>query len=142
MNITHYTPFRDFETFLGNWSSPFDMDVFSGPEGRRWMPSVDIAETEKEFLVKVEVPEISKKDLEVEISNGMLTVKGERRRETKDEKHHRTERFYGKFERSFTLPENVREEDVVAEQEDGMLYIHLRKSDIDKAPRKLSIKNR
>jgi HSP20 family protein len=90
-----------------------------------WRPSVDITEEDKEFLIKVEIPEVKKEDLELEVDNGILIIKGERREHVKDEKRHRIERFYGNFERSFTLPENVREDGVSAKMDDGMLYIHL-----------------
>lgn len=140
MKLTRYTPFRDFEDFLSNWRSPFETGEFPGFTGTRWMPSVDITESDKEYLLKVEVPEVRKEDLHIEVVNGMLTIRGERREETEDRKLHRVERFYGTFERSFKLPEDVREENIKAEQKDGMLYLHLRKSDIGKTPRKLDIK--
>jgi HSP20 family protein len=142
MNITRYTPFRDFESFLSNWRSPFEAGDWEGLKGARWMPSVDIEETDKEFLLKVEVPEVKKEDLHIEVDHGVLTIRGERQeeKETENKKLHRVERFYGSFERSFTLPENVREENIEAEQKDGMLYLHLRKSDITRSPRKLDIR--
>lgn len=142
MNITRYTPFRDFENFLSNWRSPFEPAEWEGFRGGRWMPSVDIEETDKEFLLKVEVPGVKQDDLHIEVDHGVLTIRGERQEEkqTDEKKLHRIERFHGSFERSFTLPENVREENIEAERKDGMLYLHLRKSDITRSPRKLSIK--
>jgi HSP20 family protein len=140
MKLTRYTPFRDFEDFLSNWRSPLETGELPGFKGTRWMPSVDITESDKEYLLKVEVPEVNKEDLNVEVNDGMLTIRGERREETEDAKAHRIERFYGTFERSFKLPDNVREENISAEQKDGMLYLHLTKSDIGKTPRKLDIK--
>jgi HSP20 family protein len=139
MNITRYTPFRDFGNLLGNWRLPLEMDEFTGQEGR-WLPSVEISESDDQYLVKLEIPEVKKKDLEVEVADGMLTIRGERRMETTDQKKHRTERFYGSFERSFSLPDDVQEQDIAAEQKDGMLYISLRKSDLKKPARKLEIK--
>ena len=79
-------------------------------------------------------------DLHVQVNNGMLNISGERHHELEDKKLHRTERYFGHFERSFKLPENVREDTIRAEQKDGMLYIHLGKTEIESAPRKLEIK--
>lgn len=140
MNITKYSPFRDFENFLGNWRWPQDQGYGQLVGQGAWMPSVDITETDEEFLVKVEIPEVRKEDLDVEVNNGMLVIKGERREEKEDRKLHRTERFYGHFERSFSLPDNVREDNISAEQRDGMLYIHIGKTEIETSPRKLDIK--
>lgn len=140
MNITRYMPFRDLEDLMGNWHLPWDERELQFLGGKKWMPAVDIEELDKEFLLKIEVPEVEKKDLHIEIANGMLTVKGERREEKVDKKLHRKERFFGRFERSFALPENVREDNVSAEQKNGMLYIHLGKTEIGQAPRKLDIK--
>lgn len=140
MNITRYSPFRDFENFLGNRRLLQDEGPFNLTRRGGWTPSVDISETDDEFLVKVEIPEVKKEDLHVEVANGILTLKGERREVTEDKKLHRTERFYGSFERSFSLPDNVREDNINAEQKDGMLYIHLGKTEIEQTPLKLDIK--
>jgi HSP20 family protein len=139
MNIVRYTPFRGFENFMSNWHWPqVDNDQqLSGDV--QWSPSVDISESDDEFLIKVEIPEVRKEDLNVEVENGMLTVKGERHEETEDMKQHRMERFYGSFERRFSMPDNVREDSINAEQKDGMLYIHLGKTETKQAPRKLDI---
>jgi len=141
MRLARYTPFRDFENFLENWRWPLEGTDIGFVKHGDWMPSVDISETGKEFLVKVEIPEVAKDDVHVEVANGMLTIKGERReeKEVTGKKLHRKECFYGRFERSFSLPENVREDTITAEHKDGMLYIHLGKAEIEKAPRKLEI---
>jgi HSP20 family protein len=137
--LRQWTPFKDFEDFFANmhwprYESPMQTMIRSD-----WAPSVDISETDNEFLIKVEVPEIKKEDLHVDVNNGMLNISGERHHEMEDVKLHRTERFFGRFERSFRLPENVREDSIRAEQKNGMLYIHLGKTEIEPAPRKLEI---
>ena len=93
-----------------------------------WVPVAEITEDEKEFLVKLEVPEVKKKDMKVEVVNGNLCISGERKYEKKDKKLHRVERFYGSFERSFSLPDNVDPNTIKAESKDGVLSIHLAKS--------------
>ena len=134
------TPFRDFEDFFANLHWPRQENALQLMTGADWAPSVDISEADNEFLIKVEVPEVKKEDLQVQVNNGMLNISGERHHEMEDKKLHRTERFFGHFERSFKIPENVREDAIHAEQRDGMLYIHLGKAEIEPAPRKLDIK--
>lgn len=140
MNIVKRTPFRDFENFMSGWRWPWGEEGLELSSPMAWRPSVDITEEDKEFLIKVEIPEVRKEDLHVEVENGILNIKGERREELKDRKQHRTERFYGKFERSFTLPENVRDGGVSANMDDGMLYIHMAKTELPKSARKHEIK--
>lgn len=139
MNIVKRTPFRDFENFMSTWRWPWFEEEFDMPKAMGWRPSVDITESDKEFLIKAEVPEVKKEDLKVDVENGVLNIKGERREEIKDKKRHRTERFFGKFERSFTLPDNVREDGVKANMENGMLYIYLTKTELPQAAKKLEI---
>ena len=139
MKLAKRTPFRDFENFMTNWHLPWAHEGMDFTRQMAWQPSVDITEEDKEFLIKVEVPEVKKEDLNVEVENGVLMIKGERREELEDKKRHRIERFYGNFERSFTIPENVREDGVVANMEDGMLYIHLAKTEIPQTARKHQI---
>lgn len=138
--MREWTPFKDFEDFFANMQWPRHENAMQFMTRSDWAPAVDISESDNEFLIKVEVPEVDKEDLHVQVDNGMLNITGERNYEMEDRKLHRRERFYGHFERSFKLPENVKEESIRAEQKDGMLYIHLDKTEIEKAPRKLEIK--
>jgi HSP20 family protein len=140
MNITPYNPTRVFEDLLERFNWPMMRE--NGLEAMTkadWMPSVDISETDKEYLIKVEVPEVKKEDIKVQVDNDMLCISGERRDEKKDRKNHRVERFYGTFSRSFTLPDDVAEKDIEAEQRDGMLYLHLKKS-VQKQPKAVEVK--
>lgn len=95
-----------------------------------WIPAAEITEDDNEFLVKLEVPEIKKEDMKIELRNGTLCISGERKYEKKDKKLHRVERFYGSFERSFSLPMNVDSNSVKAESKDGVLSIHLQKTEV------------
>lgn len=94
-----------------------------------WSPIVDITEDEKEYLVKAEVPGLNKEEVKVTVEDGVLTICGERRaeKEEKTKKYHRIERSYGRFERSFALPENVDPAKVAAEHKDGLLQVRLPK---------------
>lgn len=95
-----------------------------------WYPLSDVLETDAEYYVKVELSEVNKRDVRVTIDNGMLFVQGERKEEPKgtDCRVHRLERPYGRFLRSFTLPDSVESARVKAEFKDGMLYVRLPKS--------------
>lgn len=129
MNMIRWNPFNEMDDFFKTYhramaKHPSQEGVLSAD----WSPSVDITEDDKEFLIKAELPEVKKEDISIDVHQGVVTLSGERKSETRDEKEHRIERFYGRFSRSFTLPENVNEADIKAENRDGMLYLHLPKS--------------
>ena len=99
------------------------------------VPSVNIRETEKEFLVELAAPGLDKKDFKIAIENGMLTISAEKKleKEEKEKEFTRKEFSYTNFSRSFMLPENVNEEKVEAHYENGLLKLQLLKKVIDKA---------
>ncbi|MGB1873625.1 MAG: Hsp20/alpha crystallin family protein [Akkermansiaceae bacterium] len=96
-----------------------------------WKPACDITEDEQEYLVTADLPEVKKDEVKVNIDNGVISISGERKtkseKKDKDKKYHRIERSYGSYQRSFRLPENVKEEGVKAEFKDGVLRVHLPK---------------
>ena len=94
-----------------------------------WSPLVDITEDDHEYLFKADLPEMKKDDVKVTIENGILYISGERRaeKEEKKKKFHRLERFFGTFERRFTVPEDADPTKIVAEFRDGVLQVHLPK---------------
>ena len=96
-----------------------------------WSPLVDITEDDKEYVVKAEIPEMKKEDIKINVHDDVLTVSGERKyeKEEKGKKFHRVERAYGSFLRSFALPENADGSKVSAEYKDGVLKVHLPKSE-------------
>ena len=96
-----------------------------------WTPVVDIQETDVEYLVKVELPEVKKEDVKVTVENGVLTLQGERKqeKEEKGKKFHRIERSYGSFLRTFTVPLDTDETKVAADFKDGILKVHLPKTE-------------
>lgn len=132
-----WNPFREMDDLLarfqrGNAPSPAAAAVAD------WAPSVDIAETDKEYTVKADLAGVKNEDVKVDVANGILTVSGERKfeKEEKDKKHHRVERAYGSFTRSFTLPEDVLQDKILADSKDGVITIHLPKTDIRKSAAK------
>jgi len=100
-----------------------------------WTPIVDIQESDKEYLIKAELPEVKKADVKVTVKDGVLALEGERHqeKEEKDTKFHRVERSYGHFIRCFTMPEDADPKSVRADFKDGVLKVHLVKSEIAKA---------
>ena len=96
-----------------------------------WAPLVDIVEDDKEYLIKAELPEVKKDDVKVTVQDDVLTITGERtlEKEEKGRKYHRVERAYGRFARSFTLPEDADGNKVAAECKDGVLKVHLPKAE-------------
>jgi len=99
-----------------------------------WVPLVDIAETDKAFEIKVEIPDVNKEDVKVTVDNRVLTIWGERKQEKEEEgkKFHRVERYYGIFTRSFTLPDNVDETKVTASFKNCMLNLQIQKAVVAK----------
>ena len=106
-----------------------------------WAPLVDIVEDDKEYLIKAELPEVNKADVKVTVQDDVLTITGERtlEKEEKGRKYHRVERAYGRFARSFTVPEDADGNGVVAEYKDGVLKVHLPKSEKAK-PKTIEVK--
>jgi len=101
----------------------------------QWSPAVDIIETSDAYIVKAELPEVRREDVHINVENGVLNIRGDKKqeKEEKNKKFHRTECFYGSFERSFTLPENTDESNVSAEFKDGVLNIYLPKTEKGKS---------
>ena len=106
-----------------------------------WYPRVDIAETNEAFVIKAEIPGVNKDDVKVTVDNGVLTIRGERKqeKEEKGKKFHRVERYYGSFTRSFTLPDNVDEAKIKASFKEGMLNLHIQKTENAK-PKVIQVK--
>lgn len=113
------------ERFFYGWPSYQEETDYS------WSPRVDINETEKEVVLDVELPGLERKDIKVEVKNNTLTVSGERKseRKTDDSQCCRIERHYGRFERSFGLPDTVKSDKVAAEYKNGVLTITLPKAE-------------
>lgn len=106
-----------------------------------WAPSVDISETEKEYIIKAELPEVKKEEVKVSVEEGVLTIQGERKqeKEEKGKKFHRIERSYGSFMRSFSIPDDADEAAVSAEFKEGILSVRLGKSEKAK-PKSVEVK--
>jgi len=146
--ITRWDPFKELEDMQSRLSTIFGRAPVRKDTGKEeamtiaeWAPLVDISEDEKEYLIKAELPEIKKEEVKVMVQDDVLTISGERtlEKEEKGKKHHRVERAYGSFSRSFTLPEDADPGKVNAEFKDGVLKIHLAKSEKAK-PKSVEVK--
>lgn len=130
-------PERDFfDRFFADFALPS-----IAVEDTEWMPAFDVSETDKELIVKGEVPGMDKKDINITVSDGMLTIRGEKKHEKKEEneQYHRVERRYGAFSRTMRLPHEVEADKVDATYKEGVLSIRLPKSEAVE-PKKIEIK--
>jgi HSP20 family protein len=137
MAVMRWAPFRELEDLRAQLNDLISGQKHLPPSSGRenmtvadWIPAVDISETDTEYLIKAELPEIKKEDVRVTVQDGVLTLRGERKRESeeKTQKYHRMERSYGVFMRRFTVPDGVDEDSLTAEFKDGVLWLHLPKS--------------
>jgi HSP20 family protein len=131
--ITRWDPIREMEDMMRGMQRIMSVGPFRSGESlalAQWSPTVDIGESEKEFVVKAELPEVSKEDIKVSVENNTLSICGERKteKEEKDLKFHRVERSYGRFERCFTLPDEADSDKITSEYKDGVLTVHLPKN--------------
>jgi len=144
MAIVSWNPWREIEDMVERYTKAVGQPRAGGHEviaTGDWSPRVDIVETDKAFVIKAEIPEVNKEDVKVTVDNGILTIRGERKqeKEEKGKKIHRVERHFGIFTRSFTLPDNIDENKIKASFKDGMLNLHIHKTEEVK-PKAIEIK--
>lgn len=146
MNLIRWTPFDDVDAFFNPLlpSTFANLQRLALGNGKKmdWSPSADISETDKEYVIRAELPAVKKEDIQVTLDEGMITIKGERKqqKEDKSEKVHRMESFYGSFERRFSLPDNVNADAVHCENKDGILTVHIPKSESPKQkPKQITV---
>lgn len=147
MNLTRFDPFGELEQVSARLNRFFNQPLartLGDDDGftlSNWTPALDVQETDGEYLIKADLPDVKKEDVHVEIEDGVLNLSGERRQE-KDEKgrkFHRIERAYGRFERRMSLPMEVDAQKVAAEFKDGVLKVHLPKSPVAR-PQSIAVK--
>ncbi len=123
-----------FDDFLGVNRRKMDLQNFD------WTPRVNVEELEDRFEITAELPGMKKEDIDIEIQDDVLTLKGERKveKEEKETSYHVCERSYGTFQRAFTLPDNVRGDGIEAEYKDGILRLALPKVEPQK-PKEIKV---
>ncbi|MEB3351892.1 MAG: Hsp20/alpha crystallin family protein [Cyanobacteriota bacterium] len=134
-----WEPLRELDAMLDRYSRWMGQPARRGLElmaDGEWCPDVDIQERDDAFVIQAELPGVEKKDIRVNVCNGVLTLEGERRQssETTRGRMHRVERAYGNFVRSFTLPKGVDDQHLKAHFHDGLLDIELPKTEEARAP--------
>jgi HSP20 family protein len=147
MSLIRWAPFGEVATAFDQLvpSSFITRPRFTlGGDGQKldWAPSADISETDKEFVIRAELPAVKKEDVQVSYDDGVITIKGERkqRKDEKNEKFHRVESFYGSFERGFSLPDNVDADKIHCESKDGVLTVHIPKTETVKhEPKRITV---
>ena len=133
--VWELTPWRPFE--FDRIRKEMDRVWDSFLEGRpmrragEWLPSIDVSETKSDLVIKAELPGMDSKDIDISLSNGFLTIKGEKNqeKEEKDENYHLIERSYGSFTRSVQLPREVQSDKITASFKNGVLRVTLPKSE-------------
>jgi len=146
--LTRWNPFREMEDIHDRLFNLFKNTQPRSGSGEQesltvseWTPLVDITEDDKEYLIKAELPEVKKEEVKVTVESGLLTISGERKieKEEKGKRYHRVERAYGSFVRSFSLPDDADGNKVNADFKDGVLRVHLAKSEHAK-PKQIEVK--
>ena len=136
--LTRWNPFREMEELQNRMAGFFGLTPGRLSNGAQesmalaeWTPSVDIAEDDKEWVIKADLPEVKKEDVKVTVENGVLHITGERKleKEEKGRKYHRVEWSYGSFLRSFVLPDGADGSKVNADFKDGVLKVRLPKNE-------------
>jgi HSP20 family protein len=143
MNLVRFDPVRELEGLSGRLTRFFDGARLpdDGTIFGDWTPAMDIAETDAEYLLKTDLPAMKREEVKVGITDGVLTVEGERHHEKdeKGKKFHKIERSFGRFVRRVAVPTDVDEQKVSAEFKDGVLSVHMPKSASAK-PRSVDVK--
>jgi len=137
MSLIRWDPFSDmdsmFNRLLSGHLARSPRLALGSENGRKveWSPSADISETDREYVIRAELPAVKKEDVQVTFEDGLISIKGERKqqKEDKNEKYHRVESFYGTFERTFSLPDNVDSDAIRCESKDGILTVHIPKTE-------------
>ena len=139
--LEKWDPIKEFNQLGHRLSSFFsekdgsakDTGEFFDSQLSEWNPAVDISEDDKEYLITADLPEVKKEEMAIGIENGVLSISGERKteseKEDKKKKYHRVERSYGSYQRTFRLPDNVEEDGIEAQFDNGVLRIHLPKGE-------------
>jgi HSP20 family protein len=146
MRVIKWEPFRDiddaFDRFFAETVRRWPQAGGERRTTQEWAPAADVSETDAEYLIKADLPDVRKEDVSITVQDGVLTLSGERRQEkhAETEKLHRVERVYGSFARRFALPENADEQGIRAESRDGVILIHIPKAKVvEPQPRQITI---
>ena len=139
MAIIRWDPFREMTNFEDQFNRLW-RGVADGKRQESWLPAVDVFDTKDAVVLKAELAGMRPDDIQIEVEDNVLTIKGERRFEEKvdEDRYYRVERRFGSFQRSLALPQGVRAEDIQASYEDGILEVRVPKVEEEK-PKKITV---
>ena len=139
MAIIRWDPFREM-TQVQNQLNRLVDQVWGGRQ-ESWLPAVDVFDTKEAVVLKAELAGMNPDDIQIEIEDNVLTIKGERRFEEKvdEERYYRVERRFGSFQRSLALPQGVKAEKIGAAYDDGILTVTVPKVEVEK-PKRIEVK--
>jgi HSP20 family protein len=147
MALVRWEPARELSSLQSEmnrlFNTFFDTPTTSGGNGggvRRWIPSMDLVETEEHFVLRADLPGLAQEDVSIELEDNVLTVSGERKAEHEEKKEgfYRVERSFGQFRRSLTLPDGVDADAITATFDKGVLEVRIPKPE-ERKPRKVAI---
>jgi HSP20 family protein len=144
MTLVRWEPVRELSSLQGEmnrlFNAFFDTPMPGGGVQRRWVPAMDLVETDDHFVLRADLPGMSRDDLAIELEDNVLTISGERKAEHEDRQEGfvRVERSFGRFSRSLTLPEGIDGDAVKAEFKDGVLEVRVPKPE-ERKPRRVQI---
>ena len=145
MALVRWEPVREITSLQSEMNRLFNTffdtpTTGNGSTTRRWIPAIDLVETEDDFVLKADLPGLKEEDVSIEVEENVLTVSGERKAEHEDKRegYVRVERSYGSFRRSLTLPKGVDAEAVTANFDNGVLEVHIPKPE-ERKPRRVAI---
>ena len=147
MAIVRWEPLREISSLQNEMNRLFNTVFDAPPQGgnggsqvRRWVPAMDLVETDAHFVLRADLPGLREEDVAIELEDSVLTLSGERKaeHEEKQEGFYRVERAFGRFSRSLTLPKGIDPEAVTASFSNGVLEVRIPKPEVRK-PRKISI---
>ena len=142
MNMSVWNPFQEMENMFERYNHATGRGLDTDLRLAEWSPTVDIEESDHFFLIRADVPGVDKKDIDIRVENGVLSITGEKHEEKesgKGTKRHRTERYSGTFARRFTLPGAIKADNIDASYKDGVLSLMIPKAEEAK-PRSIDIK--
>jgi HSP20 family protein len=145
MALVRWEPVREITSIQSEMNRLFNTffdtpTAGNGSAARRWIPAMDLVETDDHFVLKADLPGLKEEDVNIEVEENVLTVSGERKAEHEDKRegYVRVERSYGSFRRSLTLPEGVDAEAVTANFDNGVLEVRIPKPE-ERKPRRVAI---
>jgi HSP20 family protein len=140
MAIIRWDPFREMTTFEDQFNRLWRGVADGGRRQESWLPAVDVFDTKEAVVLKAELAGMKPEDIQIEVEDNVLTIKGERRfaEKVEEDRYYRVERRFGSFQRSLALPQGVKADDIQASYEDGILEVRVPKAE-EEQPRKITV---